>query len=181
MFARLAAGVTSDASFHAAGTIDEVVPVGPRIYAIRLKKGSTLPEPFESFFVLRTGGLIYIGKAASLRSRMLGNELRGRGHGTFFGSIGAALGYRPLAGSLATRVNKYLCRLLPHVNRDVRPRKDNRHGVTTDIVAGAGCLLGGRQALCSCVLPSAATLLNGQLSSTTNAREKREGQSGPHW
>jgi hypothetical protein len=49
----------------------------------------------------------HIGKATSLKRRMLGNELRGRGHGTFFRSMGAVLGHRPLAGSLATKANKY--------------------------------------------------------------------------
>jgi hypothetical protein len=37
---------------------------------------------------------------------MLRNELRGRGHGTFFRSIGAVLGFRPPAGSLADKTNK---------------------------------------------------------------------------
>ncbi len=96
-----------DGSFRPAGEIDQDVPVGPGVYAIRLRGGSTLPEQFEVLLAPRATRLIYVGKATSLKSRMLGNELRGRGHGTFFRSIGAVLGYRPLAGSLAARVNKY--------------------------------------------------------------------------
>lgn len=102
-----AAELVGDSSFRPAGTIEPEVPVGPGIYAIRLKIGSILPEPFESLLAPRATRLIYIGKATSLKSRMLANELRGRGHGTFFRSMGAVLGYRPLAGSLASRVNKY--------------------------------------------------------------------------
>lgn len=101
------AELVGDSSFRLPGAIDPEVPAGPGIYAIRLKIGSTLPEPFESLLAPRTTRLIYIGKATSLKSRMLGNELRGRGHGTFFRSIGAVLGYRPHASSLAARANKY--------------------------------------------------------------------------
>lgn len=103
---RLAIELVSDSSFRPAGSIDRDVPPGPGLYAIRLKTGSYLLEPFESLLAARTSRLIYIGKATSLKARMLHNELRGRGHGTFFRSIGAVLGYRPLAGSLADKVNK---------------------------------------------------------------------------
>ena len=105
-FAGLAAGLPSQASFRPAGTIGEDAPAGPGIYAIRLHTGSSLPEPFETLLAARGSRLMYIGKATSLNSRMLRNELRGRGHGTFFRSIGAVLGFRPLAGSLTEKVNK---------------------------------------------------------------------------
>ncbi|MBK4347671.1 GIY-YIG nuclease family protein [Lacisediminihabitans changchengi] len=94
-------------SFRPASEIDGDVPILSGVYAIRLAGQSSLPEPFEAFLAERTSRLIYIGKATTLKKRMLGNELRGRGHGTFFRSIGAVLGFRPLAGSLAERVNKY--------------------------------------------------------------------------
>ncbi len=37
---------------------------------------------------------------------MLGNELRARGHGTFFRSLGAVLGYLPPKGSLKGKSNQ---------------------------------------------------------------------------
>lgn len=92
--------------FRAASGIDADVQPVPGVYAFRLRMGSTLPEPFAMHLAERKSRLIYIGKASSLKVRILGNELRGRGHGTFFRSIGAVLGFRPLAGSLADRVNK---------------------------------------------------------------------------
>lgn len=103
----IAAGLVDDASFRPAESIDSDVPPSPGLYAIRLRIGSTLPEPFESLLGERSSRLIYMGKATSLKDRMLRNELRGRGHGTFFRSIGAVLGFRPRAGSLANKVNKY--------------------------------------------------------------------------
>ncbi|TFC74578.1 hypothetical protein E3O45_10320 [Cryobacterium sp. TMS1-20-1] len=96
-----------DASFRPAGEIDKDVPDAFGVYAIRLAGGVELPEPFETLLSVRRTRLIYIGKGTSLKKRMLGNELRGRGHGTFFRSVGAVLGYRPLAGSLASKANKY--------------------------------------------------------------------------
>jgi hypothetical protein len=96
-----------DASFRPAQSIDAGVPLVPGVYSIRLRDGSALPEPFESLLGERSTRLVYIGKATSLGGRMLGNELRGRGHGTFFRSIGAVLGFRPRAGSLAEKVNRY--------------------------------------------------------------------------
>lgn len=96
-----------DGSFRAAGEIDADVPNEFGVYAIRLRAGSSLPEPFATHLASRRSRFIYIGKATSLAKRMLGNELRGRGHGTFFRSIGAVLGYRPPAGSLVGKANQY--------------------------------------------------------------------------
>jgi hypothetical protein len=103
---RSANDFVDDASYRSAQTIDADVPPSSGVYAIRLRVGSSLPEPYETLLRDRATRLIYIGKATSLKSRMLGNELRGRGHGTFFRSVGAILGYRPRAGSLTARVNK---------------------------------------------------------------------------
>ena len=66
--------------FRAASGIDADVQPVPGVYAFRLRMGSTLPEPFAMHLAERKSRLIYIGKASSLTVRMLGNELRGRGH-----------------------------------------------------------------------------------------------------
>lgn len=97
----------TDGSFRPASVIEDEVPNDFGIYAIRLRAGSSLSEPFESHLASRQSRLIYIGKATSLSKRMLGNELRGRGHGTFFRSIGAVLGDRPAGGSLIGKANPY--------------------------------------------------------------------------
>ncbi|MEJ3406117.1 GIY-YIG nuclease family protein [Rathayibacter sp. YIM 133350] len=102
-------------AFHPAGEIDATVPDDFGIYAIRLRVGSTLPEPFESLLALRSTRLIYIGQAErqTLLKRLLGNELRARGNGTFIRSIGAVLGYRPPFGSLAGRARVQNYRFSP--------------------------------------------------------------------
>ncbi|MBC7593603.1 MAG: hypothetical protein H7288_06660 [Kineosporiaceae bacterium] len=93
------------ASFRSAGEIDIAVPDNFGIYAIRLIDGAKLPEPFLHLLSERSTRLLYIGQAEkqTLRKRLLGNELRARGNGTFFRSFGAVLGYRPPPGSLAGR------------------------------------------------------------------------------
>lgn len=54
-----------------------------------------------------------------MRRRFLGQELRARGHGTFFRSIGAVLGYRPLAGSLIGKGNVRNYTFTPNDNRAI--------------------------------------------------------------
>ncbi|MCX2837878.1 hypothetical protein OQ279_06895 [Salinimicrobium sp. MT39] len=77
-------------------------------YSIKLKSGSTLPKPYQVHLAERKHSIIYFGKAEgqTLRKRLLNQELRARGHGTFFRSIGAVLGYCPEKGSLLSYKNK---------------------------------------------------------------------------
>ncbi|CAI7652381.1 unnamed protein product [Penicillium discolor] len=91
--------------------IDGIVLDEFGVYAIRLRSGAAIPEPFQSHLNDRATRVIYVGRAEkqTLLYRLLGNELRARGNGTFIRSIGAVLGYRPPFGSLAgrTRVQNY--------------------------------------------------------------------------
>lgn len=105
----------ADGSFRPAGEIDAVVPDEFGVYAIRLRSGAALPEPFQSLLDDRDTGLIYIGQAEkqTLLKRLLGNELRARGNGPFIRSIGAVLGYRPPFGSLAGRARVQNYRFAP--------------------------------------------------------------------
>ena len=97
--------LTSD-SFKPAGSIDHVVPQQPGIYAIRVDDRASLPGDFSQLSTQSGHQLLYIGIASqSLHKRFLGQELRARGHGTFFRSIGAVLGYRPEVGSLIGKKN----------------------------------------------------------------------------
>jgi hypothetical protein len=75
-------------------------------YAIRAKNVSNFPEPFRSKLKKRKTNFIYIGKGLNIRKR-LNQECRGIGHGTFFRSLGAMLGYLPPKGSLIGRANQY--------------------------------------------------------------------------
>ncbi|KQZ84127.1 hypothetical protein ASD56_08930 [Microbacterium sp. Root166] len=101
--------------FRSAKEVDADVPDQFGLYAIRARSLVVIPEPYRSVAEERESTLIYIGEATgqTLRKRFLRNELRGRGHGTFFRSIGAVLGYRPVAGSLVGKANQRNYRFSP--------------------------------------------------------------------
>lgn len=94
-------------AFRSASDVDGEVPDLPGLYAIRIKDASYLPSPYGEAAVARGTDLLYLGQATrrTLRRRFVDNELRGKGHGTFFRSIGAVLGYRPPVGSLIGKAN----------------------------------------------------------------------------
>jgi hypothetical protein len=95
-------------NFKSASKIDDVVPVGRcGLYCVRIQNINSLPEPFRIILKNRGHNIIYLGIATScLNKRFLNQELRGNGHGTFFRSIGAVLGFKPLKGSLLQKSNK---------------------------------------------------------------------------
>jgi hypothetical protein len=103
------------ARFQSAEIVDGQVPELFGLYAIRVRDPAALPSPFRAIATARGSHLVYLGKATSrtLRRRFLHNELRGRGHGTFFRSLGAVLGYRPPAGSLLGKRNQQNYRFSP--------------------------------------------------------------------
>lgn len=109
------ASLLDDGSFRRAGEILALVPDSFGVYALRLVGGSTLPDPFEALLAERSFRLVYIGQAEkqTLLKRLLGNELRARGNGTFIRSVGAVLGYRPPFGSLAGRARPQHYRFAP--------------------------------------------------------------------
>lgn len=94
-------------AFRSAADIDGEVPELPGLYAIRIKDANYLPSPYREAAAARGTDLLYLGQATrrTLRHRLVRNELRGKGHGTFFRSIGAVLEYRPPAGSLIGTAN----------------------------------------------------------------------------
>jgi hypothetical protein len=95
-------------TFKKAGSVDNLVPDHTGFYCIKLVNGSQLPERYQIHLKNRKNAIIYIGKAEgqTLKKRFLGQELRARGHGTFFRSIGAVLGFLPEKGSLLDAKNK---------------------------------------------------------------------------
>lgn len=116
----LASALLEPSAFRPAGAIDPEVPDRPGFYAIRVLDRDALPEPFRSHSKLRGHDLLYIGIASgALSSRLVGQELRARGHGTFFRSLGALLGYRPVTGSLIDQVSKKNYRFAPRDNRAI--------------------------------------------------------------
>lgn len=97
----------NEKNFKSASTIDKLVPDSPGLYCIRIRDIKVLPNPFDGHIKERNHNIIYIGIASqSLRKRFLNQELRANGHGTFFRSLGAALGFVPERGSLLMKANK---------------------------------------------------------------------------
>ncbi len=94
--------------FKIAGIIDSMVPVRScGLYCIRIPSVNKLPKPFNTILSERGHNIVYIGIATGcLNKRFLNQELRGNGHGTFFRSLGAILGYKPPKGSLLIKANK---------------------------------------------------------------------------
>lgn len=103
------------AHFRSAREIDGDVPDRYGLYAIRARDVDVLPEPYRTIARDRGSDLIYLGEATeqTLKERFLRSEIRGRGHGAFFRSIGAVLGYRPLVGSLVGKGNQHNFRFSP--------------------------------------------------------------------
>lgn len=100
--------------------IDSLVPDVPGLYAIRVRDSSSLPAPFSTLSSQRGHDLLYVGVASqSLKKRFLGQELRARGHGTFFRSAGAMLGFRPVQGSLIGKGNTRNYRFSANDEREI--------------------------------------------------------------
>lgn len=97
----------NEKNFKQAKEVDTFVPDESGLYCIRIKDKHLLTEPFYSHLKERNHNIIYIGIASkSLKTRFLGQELRAIGHGTFFRSIGAVLGFTPEYGSLKDKKNQ---------------------------------------------------------------------------
>lgn len=93
--------------FRNASVVDAIIPDVPGLYCIRIKNIGAIPEPYKGELKKRNHNIFYIGIATTnLRRRFLNQELRATGHGTFFRSLGALLGFRPPKGSLVSKANK---------------------------------------------------------------------------
>ena len=94
-------------NFKTISECEATIPDAPGIYCVRIKDISALDALFSNVLSERNHTIIYIGIASkSLRKRFLGQELRAKGHGTFFRTIGAVLGYLPEEGSLVGKRNQ---------------------------------------------------------------------------
>ena len=95
-------------NFKNVALIENLVPSCPGIYCIRVKNIKQFPLLFSKILANRGHNIIYLGIALDdLNSRLLKQELRAIGHGTFFRSLGAALGLKPPRSSLVNKANKY--------------------------------------------------------------------------
>lgn len=97
----------NEKNFKSAGTIDNQLPDQPGLYCLRILQPKTLPTFFSKVLKTRNhNNIIYIGIASKSLKKRLNQELRAKGHGTFFRSLGAVLGYTPEKGSLVGKRNQ---------------------------------------------------------------------------
>jgi len=90
-------------------SVDEGISNSPEcygIYCIRINNVDILPDECKKTLNERQHNILYIGVATNLKQRLM-QELYAVGHGTFFRSIGAVLGFLPPQGSLSDKKNKY--------------------------------------------------------------------------
>lgn len=110
----------NERNFKSAVTIDSLVPNQPGLYCIRIIDTNKLPKQFNKHLLERNHNIIYIGIASqSLLKRFLNQELRAKGHGTFFRSIGAVLGFKPENGSLQAKANKRNYKFKPNDEKQI--------------------------------------------------------------
>lgn len=104
----------NEKNFKTITSCEHQIPDSPGLYCIRIADIKSFKKPFSDILNERNHNIVYIGVASkSLRRRFLGQELRAKGHGTFFRSLGAVLGYFPIPGSLANKANQNNYRFSP--------------------------------------------------------------------
>jgi hypothetical protein len=97
----------NEKNFKSVYDSEQSIPDLPGLYCIRVKDPKALGTVFSNVLEARNHTIVYIGIASkSLQRRFLHQELRAKGHGTFFRSLGAVLGYVPEEGSLAGKSNQ---------------------------------------------------------------------------
>ncbi|PQJ69481.1 GIY-YIG nuclease family protein [Polaribacter butkevichii] len=97
----------NEKNFKAISVCEHDIPDTAGLYCIRIKNPKKLDTVFSNILTERNHNIIYIGIASkSLQKRFLNQELRAKGHGTFFRSLGAVLGYLPEKGSLIGKKNQ---------------------------------------------------------------------------
>ena len=97
----------NEKNFKSVSNSEHLIPDQPGLYSIRIKNKMILDNVFSNVLIERNHNIMYIGLSSkSLQKRFLNQELRAKGHGTFFRSLGAILGYVPEKGSLLGKSNQ---------------------------------------------------------------------------
>ncbi|MBD3862321.1 GIY-YIG nuclease family protein [Olleya marilimosa] len=97
----------NEKNFKSVSNSEHLIPDQPGLYCMRIKNKMILDNVFSNVLTERNHNIMYIGMASkSLQKRFLNQELRAKGHGTFFRSLGAILGFVPEKGSLIGKSNQ---------------------------------------------------------------------------
>jgi hypothetical protein len=94
---------------------EELVEDKYGLYSIVIDDPRHLSDPFSRYMTEKDHKVIYLGKAEKqyFSKRLVENDLRHKGQGSFFRSLGAVLGYRPEKGSLVGKANQNNYRFNP--------------------------------------------------------------------
>lgn len=103
---KIANSIKNYENYFSAEHLEERVPAKAGIYSLRLINSKSLPKEYQENFKRQPHEIIYIGQASKDLKNRLQSELRSKGNGTFFRSLGAVLGYRPPKGSLVGKKNQ---------------------------------------------------------------------------
>lgn len=110
----------NEKNFKSISECEQNIPDAPGLYAVRIKDPKALDTVFSNVLADRNHTLMYIGHASkSLRNQFFEQELRAKGHGTFFRTIGAVLGYVPEHGSLIGKSNQNNYKFSPEHEEEI--------------------------------------------------------------
>lgn len=110
----------NEKNFKSIDVCEKSIPDSPGLYAVRIKDPKKLGTVFLNVLSERDDTIIYIGVAPnSLKKRFLNEELRAKGHGTFFRTMGAVLGYLPEEGSLIGQENQNYYKFSPDDEEEI--------------------------------------------------------------
>ncbi|MCB0745949.1 MAG: hypothetical protein KDC90_00665 [Ignavibacteriae bacterium] len=96
----------NEKNFKEVSKVYNHLPHNPGLYCIRIKKPKLFKPSLQQVLEERKHNIIYIGIASQSINKRLGQELWAKGHGTFFRSLGAVLGFTPEPGSLLGKRNQ---------------------------------------------------------------------------
>lgn len=101
-------------NFKSMDECEQNISDAPGLYCVRIKDPRALDAVFLNVLTERNHTILYIGVASkSLRKQFFETELQAKGHGTFFRTMGAVLGYLPEAGSLIGKSNQNTYKFSP--------------------------------------------------------------------
>lgn len=96
------------------------IPDVPGVYVIKIRDIKKLPQVFSKVLNERKHNILYIGISEdSLKERFWNKELHAKGHGTFFRSLGAVLGYLPKSGFFKGKTINYNYKFSKHDSAEI--------------------------------------------------------------
>lgn len=110
----------NEKNFKSIEECERSIPDAAGLFCVRIKNPKALDTVFLNVLTERNHTILYIGVASkSLRKHFFEEELRAKGHGTFFRTMGAVLGYLPEEGSLIGKTNQSAYKFSPEHEQEI--------------------------------------------------------------